>query len=155
MKKLLWSGVGLGIIVLLVAPIFAGSLNNTIELQPLANHDLAGPVQDRARGNTPEDLARWRGTDANTNALLFGFSSTAAANAAASYLQNQGYALSFTQFGRAPFQQLLTVTKDGTANPLTTTTPRSITALPEPTTLLLLGSGLAVIAAGLRKRKRK
>ncbi|MFN7928613.1 MAG: PEP-CTERM sorting domain-containing protein [Blastocatellia bacterium] len=155
MKKLLWPGVGFGVLVLLVTPIFASSLNDTSDLQLASNNKPAGPYRDRTGSDSPEIQARWRNLNTGNDAQVFGFSSTAAANAAASFMQNQGYTLSFSSFGRAPFQQLLLATKDGNVNAITTTTSRPVTALPEPTTLLLLGSGLAALAAGLRKRKHK
>lgn len=162
MKKQLWPGVGLGIFMFLATLTFAGSLKDTTELSPLSQPSSAasnlkptGPYRDRMDTNSQEIQARWHGMDARNGAEIMGFSSTSAAQAAASLLQNQGYSLSFSSFGRAPFQQLLMVSKDGKVNSSTTTSSRPVTALPEPTTLLLLGSGLAALAAGLSKGKRK
>lgn len=162
MKKQLWPGVGLGIIVLLATPIFAIPIKNSTEISPLpisatdpASHQGTSINRDRAGINIQGIQARWQGTGVDNQTSYFGFSSTATANAAASFLQPQGYTLSFSTFGRTPFQQLLMVTKEPSVTTQPTPNSRPTTALPEPTTLLLLGSGLAALAAGLRKRKPK
>ena len=162
MKKQLWPGVGLGIVLFLATSGYANPIKETTENQFVLNHIVAspankptGPYNERVETNSQNVKPRWSYTDAQNNVEVLAFTSTFSANAAACLLQNTGYSLSFSHFGRVPFSQILMITKDGNANSLTPTSNSSVTTLPEPATLILLGSGLAVLAASLRKRKRK
>ena len=162
MKKQLWPGVGLGIVLFLATSGYANPIKETTENQFVLNHVVSdpankptGPYNERVETISQEVKPRWSYTDSQNNVEVMAFTSTSSANAAASLLKNTGYSLSFSHFGRVPFYQILMITKDGNANSLTPTSNSPVTTLPEPATLILLGSGLAVLAAGLRKRKPK
>lgn len=161
MKKQLWLGVGLGILLFLATPLFANPIKETSDQISIQRTESAvasqpnGPYKDRTETSETEVNSRWNWTDPRSSAEFLAFTSTYSANTAASLMQNNGNSLSFGGFGRVPFYQLLMVTNDLNVNSLKTNTSRSATTLPEPTTLVLLGSGFAALAAGLRRKKRK
>lgn len=126
MKKKLRSGVGIGILLLLTTPIFAD------------------PIKD-----TPEIRARFITT--LNNIEIMAFTSTSAANNAANLMQGNGHTLTFASFGRVPFYKILTVTNNGARD---SSSVLNSSPVPEPMSLLLLGSGLAAFAAGLRKKNK-
>jgi hypothetical protein len=128
MNKRFWPGVVLGSFLLLSNSIFADSVRDTNEMR-----------------------TRWSVADERNNTEILAFTSTFSANAAASLMEEHGRPLSFTSFGRVPFYQVATISHRGNL----TSSSNSSTALPEPTSLLLLGSGLAALATRMRKQLKK
>ena len=181
MKKLMMPGIALCISLIFGVGVSADSVNNgaesasaqrTInrpaetELRSPSNSpqmDLRGlsePYQGRGDNSEAGGLplgARWVGTisiDGNKGTVeVMAFSNTFALQNAASILGDSGASLSCVQFGRIPFQQMLTIAPFAQSNSFNQNT-NPVASLPEPATLMLLGTGLAALAAGLRKRKK-
>jgi hypothetical protein len=165
MKTRLWPGVVLGSFLLLATTIFADPIKETSE-PAISNSTAApsitleaskpnGPYAVRNENSSNDLRARWSISDDRNKTAILAFTSTHSANTAASLMQNNGGTLSFAKFGRVPFYQFVTVSNDRAASSKPATSPKTATTLPEPTTLFLLGSGLAALAAGLRKRNTK
>ena len=168
MKKHLLPGAALSISLLLSGVVYANSVRATSDSAALQKAEQPGspakleksnpaqpngPSQDRLAGASPHDAgARWSWTDQNSKTEVMAFTSTAAANNAATLMSGSG-SLSFATFGRVPFYQILTLTDQRAANSLTQSAPTA--SLPEPATLTLLGVGLAALATGLRKKAKK
>lgn len=130
MKTQLRVGIVLGFVLLVATPIFANSIRETQDLR-----------------------ARLSLTDSRTNTEILVFTSTSSANDAMHLMQGQGNTLSFSSFGRVPFYQTLKVSNVVGHSTNASSLPAS--SVPEPTSLLLLGSGLTALAVGLRKRRGK
>lgn len=128
MKKKLWSGVGIGILLLLATPIFADPISDTQEIR-----------------------ARLSLTNSQNNTEILVFTSTSAANNAANLMQDGGHTLTFASYGRVPFYKILTVANNGAKD---SSSVLNSSPVPEPMSLLLLGSGLTAFAVG-RRRKNK
>ncbi len=171
MKKQLLPGIALGIFLSLSGAVCANSVRDTSDAAALQKAEQSsssltleksdptqpnGPYQDRLASDSSHDLgARWSWVDRNNNTEVMAFTSTAAANNAATLMNGSGGSLSFATFGRVPFYQVLTLTNQAATNSLTQSTPRPTASLPEPATLTLLGAGLAALATGLRKKNKK
>lgn len=182
MKKLMMPGIALCISLVFGVGVSADSVNNgaesasaqrTIndpsetELRSTSNSpqmDLRGssePYQGRGDNSEAGGLplgARWVGTIAidghkGGNIEVMVFNNTFALQKAVSILGDSGASLSCVQFGRIPFQQMLTIAPFAQSNSFNQNT-NPVASLPEPATLTLLGTGLAALAAGLRKRKK-
>jgi hypothetical protein len=167
MKKQLLPGIALSIFLSLNVAVCANSVRDTSDAAAIQKAEQsgssltleksepaqpAGPYQDRLASDSSHDMgARWSWVDRNGNTELMAFTSTAAANNAATLMNNNGGSLSFASFGRVPF---LTLTNQVTTNSLTQSTSNPTASLPEPATLTLLGAGLAALAAGLRKKNK-
>lgn len=165
-KKQLLPGVTLGFSLFLNVTVWAGPITDMqppVKLQvteettteTAAARTPNGPHQDRLTSSDPQSLgARWSQIGQTNQPDLLAFTSTFAANRAAVMLNHSGNSLSFASFGRVPYHQMLALT-----NQVSITsgkaTPASTASLPEPASLTLLGAGLAALAAGLRKRKKK
>ncbi len=169
MKKQLLPGVALGLSLFVSVAVWANSVRDTQSPVKLPNPEEAhvkttvettdlsqpnGPYRDRLTDNQAQDFgARWGQFARSNQPDIMAFTSTFAANNAALLLGNSGNSLSFASFGRVPYYQMLTVTNQITTGQTTSSGP--VASLPEPATLTLLGAGLAALAAGLRKRKKK
>lgn len=137
MKNPLWLGAFLGLSLTLSTVSYADTV-----------------TADRMAADSQAMGARWNGTDQNKNADLFAFTSTSAANNAARIIGGESNALSFVNFGRVPFYQVMALRTETNAGSLSKSLPSSSAAVPEPASLALLGAGLATLATRLRKRKK-
>ena len=169
MKKQLWPGVALGIALTLNGAVYANSVRDTLETKALQKTEpsnsltsladpakATGPTRDRLVTDSSKDMgARWSLLDQTGNAALLAFTSTFAANNARQLMAGKSNSLSFSNFGRVPFYQVLALTNDVTSNSANKTSANPTASLPEPATLVLLGAGLAALAAGLRKKNKK
>lgn len=128
MKKKLSSGIGLVFLLLLAIPVFADPVRESSELR-----------------------ARLSLTNSQNNTEILAFTSTSAANDAATLMQGSGNTLTFASYGRVPFYQILTIASNSSSH---SSSALNSTAVPEPMSLFLLGSGLSAFALGLRKKKK-
>ncbi|MBL8207205.1 MAG: PEP-CTERM sorting domain-containing protein [Blastocatellia bacterium] len=165
MKKQLWLGA-----VFSLSLLFSASYANSVrETSGTAGIQKAEPTislpsletSDPSKSSGPyrvdaaqEVGARWSGLNRQNNSEVMAFTSTFAANNAAKLLGGDSGSLSFANFGRVPFYQVLALTNDINSTSLNKATSRPSASLPEPTTLALLGAGLAALAAGLRKKNK-
>ncbi len=170
MKKHLLTGVLLSLSLSLSGAVYANSvrdisdtaalqktepLSSPASLEKAAPSKPNGPYLDRLASDSSHDMgARWSSVDQKTNTEIMAFTSTFAANNAAKLMGGNGNALSFANFGRVPFYQVLGATGEITTNATSQTTSRQVASIPEPMTLTLLGTGLAALAARLRKRNK-
>lgn len=161
MKKQMLVGVALGISLSLSSAVYANSVRADTALQnpeqPGIQLETSAPAQpNRLAGEASHDVgARWSWVDRNGKTEIMAFTSTAAAQNAATLMNRSGESLSFANFGRVPFYQMLTVNNLVTPSSSTPSAPRPMASLPEPTTLTLLGAGLAALAAGIRRKNKK
>ncbi len=171
MKKQLWPGVALCIFLSLSGAVCANSVRATSDAAALSKTEQPGspvqlekanptpsdgPFRDRLASTSSHDLgARWSAVTQNGKTDVMAFTSTAAANNAATLMSSSGESLSFASFGRVPFYQVLTLTNQVAINSLIPSSSGPTASLPEPATLTLLGAGLAALAAGLRKKTKK
>lgn len=171
MKKQLLPGVALGFTLFLSFAVWASPVRDTqpatrlqapdeshlqaaVEAAAPSKRQPSGP--ERQINDATQALgARWSQIGQTAHTDLMGFTSTFAANNAAQLLSNNNNSLSFASFGRVPYYQMLTITNQlsTTSNKATPSSPSA--SLPEPASLTLLGAGLAALAVGLRKRKKK
>ncbi len=170
MKKQLLPGVLLGFSLLLSGAVYANSIKDTSDTatlqkteQPSAPASLEKTTQSQpnelsldrfASASSHHMGARWSSVDQKTNTEIMAFTSTFTANNAAKLMGGNDSALSFANFGRVPFYQVLGATGEVTANVTSQATSRQVASVPEPMTLTLLGTGLAVMATKLRKRNK-
>ena len=171
MKKQWLMGVALGVSLSLSNADYANSVldgvgtaagqkseqsGSTAQFENSSLAQLTGSSGNRLASESAHDVgARWSWIDQTGKTEIMAFTSTAAANNAAILMGRGGESLSFSNFGRVPFYQMLTINNQITSNSPTSSGSRSTAALPEPTTLTLLGVGLAALAAGLRKKNPK
>jgi hypothetical protein len=174
MKKHLWPGVALGFLLVSCTMVGANPVREPAEptafsqaIQPSptpfsndqrtsAESKPNGPYRDRSAVDSTNGIgARWKWLDRRSGAEILAFTSTFSAQQAASLMNSPGNSLSFAPFGRVPYYQTLTIANTASTTPLTQQPNRPVASLPEPATLLLLGTGLAALAAGLRKRNHK
>ncbi len=181
MKKLMLPGIALCISLIFGVGVSADSVNRSAEsasaqrtvnrpseTEPRSTNStqmelrgLSEPYQGRGDNSEAGGLplgARWVGTisvdgSKSGNVEVMAFSNTFALQNAISILGDSGASLSCVQFGRIPFQQMLTIAPFGQSNSFNQNS-NPVASLPEPATLTLLGTGLAALAAGLRKRKK-
>ncbi|HEX4946224.1 MAG TPA: PEP-CTERM sorting domain-containing protein [Blastocatellia bacterium] len=169
MKKRMLAGAVLYGSLLLSVVVYANPIRDTTDpittqkaeqLTTSANPEKAtpsaanGPVQDRSNALS-EQGARWSWMDQSSDTMLLAFTSTFAAQQAAKQAENNGNSLSFASFGRVPFYQTLSYSNGITTSSFTKSRSSSVTSLPEPASLTLLGAGLAALAGGLRKKIKK
>lgn len=129
MKKKLWLGVGIGVLLLLASPIFADPVRESQEIR-----------------------ARLSLTNIQNNTEIMAFTSTSSANDAANLMQGPDHTLTFASYGRVPFYQILTVSDNSASRSSASLTSSPV---PEPMSLLLLGSGLTAFAIGLRRKNKE
>ena len=168
MKKQWLMGVALGVSLSLSNAVYANSVidgvstaarqkseqsGSSAQFEKSSLAQVTGSSGNRLASESAHDVgARWSWIDQTGKTEIMAFTSTAAANNAAILMGRGGESLSFSNFGRVPFYQMLTINNQITPN---SPTSRSTASLPEPTTLTLLGVGLAALAAGLRKKNQK
>ncbi len=171
MKKQMLLGVALSSFLSLSGAVYANSVRNTADTVALNKSEqpgsptnpekpdrgqLPGSSLNRLVSESAHELgARWSWVDLTGKTEVMAFTSTAAANTAATLMNDRGGALSFASFGRVPFYQLLTLTNPVVTNSPNQSSARPSASIPEPTTLTLLGAGLAALAAGLRKKNKR
>ncbi len=160
MKKPSLPGAFLRLLVLfaLTTPIFAGTITDTsLSLSSLINNpSIPTPTVDANRtqtipGRTVNANDMPAGTRAYTSSgdiKTYAFSNTFDLLNATTLLSDTTVSLSSVSFGRIPFQQLLIVTSRGND-------PSSapISQVPEPASLILIGTGLAALGIGMKRKK--
>ncbi len=165
MKKLSLSEAALRLLVLfaLLTPVSAGTIteitlsvsSSTDETSasttssPEASKEFssAPPGRSDSSKNMPSGT---RAYTFNGDSKTYAFGTTRDFLNAVSLMSNSVVSLSSVNFGRIPFQQLLIVSPKGTeASSMPTA------QLPEPASLILLGTGLAALGFGMKKRKSK
>ncbi len=169
MKKQLLLGAALGLSLAVSSAVKANPVIDMPDAVSLQTPGQLGPIQleksdsapsggagqNRFANESANDVnARWGWVDPNGKTEIMAFTSSAAAQNAAALMSRNGESLSFTNFGRVPFHQMLTVNSQ-TPNGSGPATHLPTADLPEPATLTLLGAGLAALATGLRRKNKK
>lgn len=151
--------IGLLVLFALTTSIFAGTItdpNLSISsptddtgVSTSAAPEASKPVPRRTdnASNMPSGI---RSYTSNGDTKTYAFSTTQDFLNAVTLMNNEAISLSSVNFGRIPFQQLLIVSPNGIEN---SSLPSA--QLPEPASLILIGTGLAALGFGMKKRKRK
>lgn len=157
MKKLSLPEAFMGLLVLfaLTTPIFAGTITDTsLSLSSLINNPSSPtPTVEADRTQAIPDRTMPAGTRAytsNGDVQTYAFGNTFDFLNATTLLSDTTVSLSSVSFGRIPFQQLLIVTSRGndpSSNP--------VSQVPEPASLILIGTGLAALGVGMKRKKAK
>ena len=162
MKKLSLPGAAIRLVALfaLTTPIFAGTITDPNLSTSSATNDKniptsAAPEASKTPtsipGRTDSSSNMPSGTRAyatNGDIKTYAFGTTADFLNAANLMNDEAVSLSSVNFGRIPFQQLLIVSPAGSAN-----NSSPLSQIPEPASLILIGTGLAALGIGMKKRK--
>ena len=163
MKKLSLPGASIRLLALfaLTAPILAGTItdpNLSISSSPNNTTILISAAQEASKtaaatipGRTDNSNTMPSGTRAytsNGDIKTYAFGTTADFLNAANLMNDEAVSLSCVNFGRIPFQQLLIVSPGGSAN-----NSNPLSQIPEPASLILIGTGLAALGIGMKKRR--
>ncbi len=104
------------------------------------------PGRTDNNGNMPGGMRSYT-SDGQTSTYAFG--TTSDFLNATNLMNDSAVSLSSVNYGRIPFQQLLIVSTAG--NGSSSSSP--VAQLPEPASLILIGTGLAALGIGMRKKK--
>lgn len=158
MKKLNLPGASIRLLALfaLTTSIFAGTITdpnlsissstNDTNIPTLATPEPA-PIPGRT-GSSSNMPSGTRAYSSNGDIKTYTFGTTADFLNAANLMNDEAVSLSSVNFGRIPFQQLLIVSPAGSGN-----NSSPLSQIPEPASLILIGTGLAALGIGMKKRK--
>jgi PEP-CTERM motif len=162
MKKLSLPGASIRLLALfaLTAPILAGTITDpNLSISSSTNTSTPNSTAPEASkiapaiipGRTDNSNTMPSGTRAytsNGDIKTYAFGTTADFLNAANLMNDEAVSLSSVNFGRIPFQQLLIVSPGGNGN-----NSSPLSQIPEPASLILIGTGLAALGIGMKKRK--
>ena len=152
--------IGLLALFALTTPILAGPITDTsLSLSSLINNPnvTAPTVETNSTQPIPNRATSANGMPAGTrdytsngDVKTYAFGNTSDLLNATTLLSDSTVSLSSVSFGRIPFQQLLIVTSRGndpSSNP--------VSQVPEPASLILIGTGLAALGMGMKRKKAR
>jgi PEP-CTERM motif len=152
--------MGLLVLFALTTPIFAGTITDTtLSLSSLiTNTNVTAPtVETNSTQPIPGRNTNANGMPTGTrdytsngDVKTYAFGNTFDLLNATTLLSDNTVSLSSVSFGRIPFQQLLIVTSRGN-DPSST----PISQVPEPASLILIGTGLAALGMGMKRKKAR
>jgi PEP-CTERM motif len=153
------------VLIALTTPIFAGTVTEKtltisrpttdISIPSTASVEASKAIAAVIPGRTDNfgDMPGGaRSYTSNGDTKTYAFGTTSDFINATNLMNDNAVSLSSVNYGRIPFQQLLIVSTAGN-NSSSSSAP--VAQLPEPASLILIGTGLAALGMGMRKKKIK